>query len=221
MRKHANHHAEPDSPVHTAVVSEPGDLISRLIQNLSAHHVVERERSRAALVALGGPAVGPLLGAFASADERGRLEICKALTEIADRAATRLLIECLEDDHQDLRWIAAEGLLNIDGPAVEPLLVALIDRASAHTILDAAATSCADCRDEFRGRFSIRSLSPCADRSRASACRLQRKRPSRSGARTPAKSTAGASCPSHRVPKGDPSSPGTTGAPKRTGRITD
>jgi HEAT repeat protein len=139
MRKHANHHAEPDSPVHTAVVSEPGDLISRLIQNLSAHHVVERERSRAALVALGGPAVGPLLGAFASADERGRLEICKALTEIADRDATRLLIECLEDDHQDLRWIAAEGLLNIDGPAVEPLLVALIDRASAHTILDAAA----------------------------------------------------------------------------------
>jgi hypothetical protein len=44
----------------------------------------------------------------------------------------------LEDDHQDLRWVAAEGLLNIGGPAVEPLLLALIDRAWAHTILDGA-----------------------------------------------------------------------------------
>ncbi len=139
MRKLANHDAEPDSVMHTAVVSEPGDIVSRLIQNLSSRHAVERERGRAALVALGGPAVGPLLGAFASADERGRLEICKALTEIADPAATRLLIQCLEDDHQDLRWIAAEGLLNIEGPAVVPLFVALIDRASAHTILDGAA----------------------------------------------------------------------------------
>src|SRR5580692_6441885 len=139
MRKHTNHGAEADSPVHTAVVSEPGDLVSRLIQNLSSHRAVERERGRAALVTLGERAVGPLLVAFASVDERGRLEICKALTEIADPAAIRLLIQCLEDEHQDLRWIAAEGLLNIDGPAVEPLLAALIDRASAHTILDAAS----------------------------------------------------------------------------------
>jgi HEAT repeat protein len=138
MGKHTNHGADPDSPVHTKVVSEPGDSVSRLIQNLSSGTGVERERGRAALVALGGPAVGPLLQAFASADERGRLEICKALTEIADPAAIHLLIQCLEDHHQDLRWIAAEGLLNIGGPAVEPLLVALIDRASAHTILDGA-----------------------------------------------------------------------------------
>jgi HEAT repeat protein len=138
MGKHTNHGADPDSPVHTKVVSEPGDSVSRLIQNLSSGTGVERERGRAALVALGGPAVGPLLQAFASADERGRLEICKALTEIADPAAAHLLIQSLEDHHQDLRWIAAEGLLNIGGPAVEPLLVALIDRASAHTILDGA-----------------------------------------------------------------------------------
>jgi hypothetical protein len=50
--------------------------------------------------------------------------------------AVPALIERLEDDHQDLRWVAAEGLLNIGGPAVEPLLLALIDRAWAHTILD-------------------------------------------------------------------------------------
>ncbi len=138
MIRHDSHDGERGVPVPTAVVSEPDNLVFRLIQKLSSRRVGERERARADLVALGSAAVGPLLEAFPSADERGRLEICKALAEIADPAATRLLIQCLEDEHQELRWIAAEGLLNIDGPAVEPLLIAIIDRASAHTILDGA-----------------------------------------------------------------------------------
>jgi HEAT repeat protein len=89
-------------------------------------------------VALGEATVPDLLDAFESGDERGRLEICKALTEIAHPSAASMLLRRLEDDHQDLRWIAAEGLLNIGGPVVEPLLLALIDRASAHTILEGA-----------------------------------------------------------------------------------
>jgi hypothetical protein len=109
-----------------------------LVQKLSSHRPGERERARAELVAFGEAAVGGLLDAVATADERGRLEACKALTEIADPAAIPTFIQCLEDDHQDLRWVAAEGLLSIGGPAVEPLLRALVDRAWAYTILDGA-----------------------------------------------------------------------------------
>ncbi len=138
MRKKTNHKAESGSSADRLVGGAPDSGIRSLIQQLTSPRAAERERARRELVALGAPAVPELLEAFAAADERGRLEACKALTEIAHPAAISAFIHCLEDEHQDLRWIAAEGLLNIGGPAVEPLLLALIDRASAHTILDGA-----------------------------------------------------------------------------------
>jgi HEAT repeat protein len=136
MSKNTKRKAEVESPPDTLAGAARGPHIRLLIQNLSSPQAVERERSRVELVTYGVPAVPELLDALGSANERGRLEACKALAEIADPSAIPTLIRCLEDDHQDVRWVAAEGLLNIGGPAVEPLLLALIDRAWAHTILD-------------------------------------------------------------------------------------
>jgi hypothetical protein len=113
--------------------------IQLLIQKLSSPHAAERERARNDLVMIGDEIVPPLIEVVETAGERARLEAARALAELAEPAAIAILIQCLEDEHQDLRWVAAEGLLNIDGPAVEPLLLALIDRAWAHTILDGAA----------------------------------------------------------------------------------
>jgi hypothetical protein len=113
--------------------------IPQWIEKLSSPKAAEREQARSNLVVIGDEVVPELIEAVATADEHGRLEAVAALTEIAHPAAIPTLIECLEDDHQDVRWVAAEGLLNIDGPAVEPLLLALIDRAWAFTILDGAA----------------------------------------------------------------------------------
>jgi hypothetical protein len=138
MSKNTKRKAEVESPSESLAGAARGPHIRLLIQNLSSPQAVERERSRVELVAYGAPAVPELLEALGSPDERGRLEACKALAEIADPLAVPALIRCLEDDHQDLRWVAAEGLLNIGGPAVEPLLLALIDRAWAHTILEGA-----------------------------------------------------------------------------------
>jgi HEAT repeat protein len=89
-------------------------------------------------VAVGEPAVPELVATCETVGDRGRLEIYKALTEISDAAATPMLIRGLEDEYHDVRWVAAEGLLNIGAPAVERLLLALIDRARDHTILDGA-----------------------------------------------------------------------------------
>jgi HEAT repeat protein len=138
MPKHLREQAEFDPPTSTAVTGEPNSATAELIQKLSSPHVPERERARTELVALGRMAFPELQAACERGDGRGRLEACKALTEIADPAAVPTFIRCLEGDQQDLRWVAAEGLSNIGGPAIEPLLMALIDRAAAHTILDGA-----------------------------------------------------------------------------------
>jgi HEAT repeat protein len=138
MAKRLNPDLQTESLADPAVGAEPVSPIREAIQKLSSRQSVQRERARSELVALGEATVPDLLDAFESRDERGRLEICKALTEIAHPSAASMLLRRLEDDHQDLRWIAAEGLLNIGGPVVEPLLLALIDRASAHTILEGA-----------------------------------------------------------------------------------
>jgi HEAT repeat protein len=138
MTKNAKQKTEVESSADALAGAARGPHIRLLIENLSSPQAVERERSRVELVAYGATAVPDLLGTLGAADERSRLEAAKALAEIADPLAIPTLIQCLEDDHQDLRWVAAEGLLNIGGPAIEPLLLALIDRAWAHTILDGA-----------------------------------------------------------------------------------
>jgi hypothetical protein len=138
MTKNSMRKTQVESSADAWAGAARGPHIRLLIENLSSPQAVERERSRVELLAYGAPAVPELLGTLGSADERSRLEAAKALAEIADPLAIPTLIQCLEDDHQDLRWVAAEGLLNIGGPAIEPLLLALIDRAWAHTILDGA-----------------------------------------------------------------------------------
>lgn len=112
--------------------------ISNWIDQLSSPSVVVRERARESLVDLGRAAVGELISTFETADGYQRWEACKALTEIADPASIAVLIHALESNHQDIRWVAAEGLTNIGSDAIAPLLVALIHRACAYTILDGA-----------------------------------------------------------------------------------
>jgi hypothetical protein len=138
MNKQTTRKTELELPGEGLAGAARGPRIRLLIPKLSSPQAVEREEARIEIVAFGTLAVAELLDAFETADERGRLEICKALTEIADPLAIATFIQCLEDEQQDLRWVAAEGLLNIGAPAVEPLLLALIDRAWAQTILDGA-----------------------------------------------------------------------------------
>jgi HEAT repeat protein len=117
---------------------QPGSRVAELIAQLSSPRAATRERARQGLVALGRPAVEPLVASLSSTNEQARLEATKALAEIADPSAIPALARALEADQQDIRWVAAEGLVNIGSDAVEPVLRALIDGAARHTILDAA-----------------------------------------------------------------------------------
>jgi HEAT repeat protein len=122
------------------------DTISSLIAELTCGDVARCQKARKALVAIGKPAVAPLIKTLTGQKEQVRWEAAKVLGQIADPSATAALLETLEDKDFDIRWLAAEGLIAIGKEALAPLLKALIERSDsawfrngAHHVLHALA----------------------------------------------------------------------------------
>ena len=85
-------------------------------------------------VALGSPAVKPLIAALKDENSDVRKAAAEALGKIGDARAVEPLIAALKDRYSDVRQAASEALGKIGAPAVEPLIAALKDkdvRASA------------------------------------------------------------------------------------------
>jgi HEAT repeat protein len=116
--------------------------IGALIADLGVKDGLVRERARQSLVAIGGPAVDPLIEALADRNKHMRWEAAKALGQIADPASAPALVSILEDEVFDVRWLAAEGLIALGREALVPLLQALMEhpdslwlREGAHHVL--------------------------------------------------------------------------------------
>ncbi len=123
------------------------DTIKLLIAKLTGNNGRERERARWALVDIGRPAVGSLIELLGNPRKQVRWEAAKALADIADPAAAEILVKTLEDKVFDVRWLAAEGLVNVGRESLVPLLQALIKRSDspwlregAHHVLHDLAT---------------------------------------------------------------------------------
>jgi HEAT repeat protein len=89
-------------------------------------------------VALGAPAVGPLVEALSGGEDEVRWEAARALAEIGDRAAAPALVAALEDPSCDVRWIAGVALIALERGGLVPLLRALVERASARRLRQGA-----------------------------------------------------------------------------------
>jgi HEAT repeats len=96
--------------------------VRALIVDLGSKDGLVRIRARKALVTIGKKAVAPLEEALMSKDKWKRWEAAKALGQIGDAEATKALINALEDEMFDVRWLAAEGLIAIGRPTLIPLL---------------------------------------------------------------------------------------------------
>jgi HEAT repeat protein len=83
------------------------------------------------LVDIGSPAVPPLIELLGARNKQVRWEAAKALAAIADPAAAGALVKALEDKDFDVRWVAAEGLINIGREGIVPLLRTLIERSDS------------------------------------------------------------------------------------------
>lgn len=110
--------------------------VEGLLQQLGDRDGVTRERARRSLVSLGSPAVEPLLQALKAKKSRVRFEAAMCLRDIADRRAIDGLVDALGDRTFEVRWVAAEALINIGRPVVAVVLHALMEHSESTWLRD-------------------------------------------------------------------------------------
>mgnify|MGYP001324204414 CR=1 FL=1 len=120
-----------------AAASETSD-IAKLVAALYSHNGTKRQRAREALVDIGAPAVDPLIEVLQGPGHQEQWEAAKALGEIGDPAAAPALVSQLMNDHFDIRWLAAEGLIAIGRQALKPLLAVLAEQGDDELIRSGA-----------------------------------------------------------------------------------
>lgn len=124
------------APARWEVVQILGEIkdraaVTTLVKILGHKDGTLRQYARQSLVALGRPAVRPLVKALTDRREQVRWEATKTLADIADPAAAPALVALLEDKNFGIRWLAAEALVAIGREALVPLLQALKRRADS------------------------------------------------------------------------------------------
>jgi HEAT repeat protein len=87
---------------------------------------------------MGKAAVPLLTKALKSENRLTKWEAAKALGEIGDPSTASALVEALEDDDFDIRWLAAEGLTKMNINALKPLLQALEKRGDSFFLQEGA-----------------------------------------------------------------------------------
>jgi HEAT repeat protein len=101
------------------------DSIDILIRQLSDKDGMVREKARLMLVSVGKEATLPLIKILTAKDQQTRWEAAKTLVSIADPLSIPALIQALQDNIFDIRWLAAEALIAIGHESVKPLLETL------------------------------------------------------------------------------------------------
>lgn len=115
--------------------SEEVKIIMRGLMSEGAH---QRRASREKLAAM-GPAVLPqIYKMLDSAHPQLRWEAAQTLKVMASVEAIPELLGLLADGDDDVRWIAAEGLIEIGRDALVPLLELVIDHSANPDIRDGA-----------------------------------------------------------------------------------
>jgi len=102
------------------------DTINKLIEELNSKDGIKRQKARIELVKIGNEAIDPLRKLLSSKEHHTRWEAIKAIGEIGSSNSIQLFIDLLEDDKFYIRWLAAEGLINVGQPSIKPLVSALM-----------------------------------------------------------------------------------------------
>jgi len=113
-----------------------GRKIQDLIKELSSENGINRIKARYELVKMGKPAIDYLIGLQFLDNPHIRWEAIKTMSQIADPVAIPILINALENDRFDVRWLAAEGLIEIGRESVIPLLRALQERLGSKFLIE-------------------------------------------------------------------------------------
>jgi hypothetical protein len=108
----------------------PGNLVKLINELIDDKNYPDKHHARIALVKLGKSIIPYMHKLLSSGESRIRLEAAKVVELIADKSSIHSLIDLLEDKDAGIRWIAAEGLINIGRSSILPLLRSIRDYKS-------------------------------------------------------------------------------------------
>ena len=100
----------------------PISSIAALVDSLGSEDAEVRREARELLAARRGEALPHLITQLASPKEHNRWEAAKTLSVIKHPGSVEALVATLRDRDEDVRWVAAEGLISIGESSLEPLL---------------------------------------------------------------------------------------------------
>lgn len=122
-------------------------MIGGLIKGLYSNNSIERQRTREVLVSIGQPVLAYLADLLTVSNLATRWEAVKAIGQIKDLQGIPLLLDALNDEEFEIRWLAAEGLIEMGKHSLVPLFEKLIDnyqsvffRQGAHHVINELKT---------------------------------------------------------------------------------
>lgn len=110
------------------VLPQKENSIKILIDNLSNVDGLVRKSAREILVKLGATVIDYLGQLIEAPKYITRWEAVKSLSEMHNPLVIPWLLDALEDESDDIRWLGAEGLISLGKDAVEPVLKRLIEK---------------------------------------------------------------------------------------------
>lgn len=112
--------------------------IELLIDHLRSANGVLRLKAREALVKTGKPAVPYIIPLLDHANELVRWEACKTMQGIRDPNTAQSLALMLLDENMDVRWVAADALIELEHHGIIPLLELIEEHFDSPTLREAA-----------------------------------------------------------------------------------
>jgi HEAT repeat protein len=101
--------------------------VETLVEEMGHKDGTVREKARNSLVSMGAVVAPPLAEAAQAHEGRIRFESVKALSLIGDPGSIPLFVGFLRDKDSGVRWVAAEGLIEVGRPSVPAVLRALAE----------------------------------------------------------------------------------------------
>jgi HEAT repeat protein len=117
-------------------------MMRNYVRDLRSQNGLRRQSARLAMVAIGEPAIDILAALAIHPQWKIRWEAVKALSQMKNAVTAPVLINALEDEYESIRWIAAQGLINLGKQGLISVLEALssykltaILRQGAHHVI--------------------------------------------------------------------------------------
>ncbi len=105
--------------------------VTRLMAELGDPDITPRRHARESLVKMGEASLPALHEGLAKGNFLVRWEVAKAVIEMKSPQSIPALIGALEDEEQDVRWLAAVALAEIGRESLAPLFEAVLNNLSS------------------------------------------------------------------------------------------